>query len=144
MNKREIVQAFMDSIQQGKFEIAKSVLADDFVFSGLVPKSLNKDAWLKMSINLKSAFPDLDYHFKVIGTNGDTVRSSIQLSGTHKGLLNLIDVNLGTFPITDKAVTTKTAKTKVTIKDGKITLWDVEQIDGGDLAAIIKQLHIDV
>ena len=37
MNKRETVQAFVDSIQKGDFENAKSMLADDFQFSGPVP-----------------------------------------------------------------------------------------------------------
>jgi hypothetical protein len=37
MNKRETMQAFMDSIEQGEFENAKSMLADDFQFSGPVP-----------------------------------------------------------------------------------------------------------
>jgi len=34
MNKRETVQALMDSIQQGEFENVNSMLADDFQFSG--------------------------------------------------------------------------------------------------------------
>ncbi|MBK7450660.1 MAG: hypothetical protein IPJ47_15070 [Anaerolineales bacterium] len=61
----------MDPIQKGEFELAKSMLADDFQFSGSVPEPLNKDAWLEMSINLKSAFPNLNYHCKMIGTDGD-------------------------------------------------------------------------
>lgn len=142
MNKREIVQAFMDSIQQGKFELAKSMLTDDFHFSGLVPELIDKKTWLEMSANLKMAFPDLDYHFKVIGTNGDVVRSTTQLSGTHTGPLDLINVNMGLVPVTNKHISAKTAKTKVTVKEGKIKLWIVEPIDGSGLDAILHQLGV--
>ncbi len=50
MSKREIVQALMDSVQKGDFELAKSMLADDFQFSGPVPEPINKETWLEMSM----------------------------------------------------------------------------------------------
>lgn len=140
MNKREVVQAFMDSVQKGEFELAKSMLTDDFHFSGLGSETINKKTWLELSSNLKTAFPDLDYHFRVIGTNGDVVRSTTQLSGTHTGPLDLINVNMGLVPVTNKHISAKMAKTKVTVKEGKIKLWVVEPIDGSGLDAVLHQL----
>ncbi|HSM72677.1 MAG TPA: ester cyclase [Anaerolineales bacterium] len=140
MNKRETVQALMDSIQKGDFENAKSMLADDFQFSGPIPEPINAEAWLGMSASLKAAFPDLDYHFKVIGTQGDVVRSTSQLSGTHNGSFDLTNMNLGLIPATNKAVSTKSEKTKVTVKGNKITLWAVEPNDGAGLMEILKQI----
>ena len=81
MNKRETVQALMDSVQKGDFVSAKSMLADNFEFSGPVSKPINAEAWLGMSASLKAAFPDLNYHFKVMGADGDVVKSTTQLSG---------------------------------------------------------------
>ena len=140
MNKRETVQALMDAVQKGDFENAKPLLADDFQFSGPVPEPINKEAWLEMSASLKAAFPDLDYHFKVIGADGDVVRSTAQLSGTHSGPFDLTGMNLGMIPATKKTFSTKSEKTKVTVKDGKITLWAVEPNDGAGLMEILKQL----
>jgi len=140
MNKRETVQALMDAVQEGDFENVRSMLADDFQFSGPVPEPINKEAWLEMSASLKTAFPDLEYHFKVIGANGDVVRSTAQLSGTHSGLLDLTNMNLGMIPATNKAFSTKSEKTKVTVKDGKITLWAVEPNDEAGLMEILKQI----
>ena len=142
MKKRETVQVLMDSIQKGEFELAKSMLADDFQFSGSVPEPLNKDAWLEMSINLKSAFPNLNYHFKMIGTDGDVVRSTTQISGTQTGTLNLVNMNMGSTPATNKSVSAKTAKTRITIKKDKITLWAVEPTEGADLTDILSQLGV--
>lgn len=142
MNKRETVQALMDSVQKGDFELAKSMLADDFQFSGPVPEPINKETWLEMSINLKAAFPDLNYHFKMIGTDGDVVRSTTQWSGTHTGNLNLMNMNMGMTPATNKPVSAKMAKTRITVKKDKITLWEVEPTDGADLTAILGQLGV--
>ena len=134
----------MDSVQKGDFENVRSMLADDFQFSGPVPEPINKEAWLEMSASLKTAFPDLDYHFKVIGVEGDIVRSTSQLSGTHNGAFDLTSMNMGVIPATNKAFSTKSEKTKVTVKDNKITLWAVEPNDGAGLIEILKQLEVEV
>lgn len=142
MNKRETVQALMDSIQKGDFENAKTMLADDFQFSGPVPGPINQEAWLGMSASLKTAFPDLDYHFKVIGTQGDVVRTTSQLSGTHSGSLDLTGMHMGVIPATDKTFVATREKTRITVKENKITSWVVEPTQGAGLTAILSQLDV--
>ena len=110
MNKRETVQALMDAVQKGDLEIAESMLADEFQFSGPVPEPINKESWLGMSSSLQTAFPDLDYHFKVIGTEGDVVRTTSQLSGTHTGSLDLTNMQMGVIPPTNKTFVTTREK----------------------------------
>jgi predicted ester cyclase len=143
MNKREAVQALMDAVQKGDFESAKSMLTDDFQFSGPVPEPINKEAWLGMSASLKAAFPNLDYHFKVIGAEGDVVRSTTQLSGTHSGPFDLTGMHMGVIPATDKAFSAKLEKTKVTVKEDKISSWAVEPTEGAGLMAILGQLGVE-
>ena len=142
MNKREIVQSLMDSIQKGDFIHAKTMLADDFQFSGPVPTPINRDSWLGMSASLKTAFPNLDYHFNVIGAQGDIVKTTSQLSGTHTNSFDLTAMNMGVIPATDKDFSVKVEKTKVTVKDNKVTSWAVEQTDGAGLSAILDQLGV--
>jgi len=142
MNKREIVQALMDAVQKGEFETARSMLADDFQFSGPVPEPLNAEAWLGMSASLKAAFPDLNYHFKVIGADGDVVKSTSQLSGTHNGSFDLTNMSMGVIPATNKTFSAKVEKAKVTVKENKISAWAVEPNDGAGLMAILKQLDV--
>ncbi len=142
MNKRETVQALMDSVQKGDFENAKTMLADDFQFSGPVPEPINRDAWLGMSASLKKAFPDLNYHFNVIGADGDVVKTTSQLSGTHSGSFDLTNMKMGVIPATNKAFSARLEKTKVTVKDDKITSWAVEPTEGAGLKAILGQLGV--
>jgi hypothetical protein len=132
----------MDSIQKGDFENAKSMLAEDFQYSGPVPEAINAEAWLGMSVSMKTAFPDLNYHFRVIGADGDVVRSTSQLSGTHNGSFDLTGMNMGVIPATNKAFSAKLQKTKVTVKGTKVTAWVVEPNDGAGLKEILKQLEV--
>ena len=143
MNKRELVQSLMDSVQEGDFDNAKSMLADDFQFSGSVgPEPINVQAWLDMSTGLRMAFPDLDYHFKVIGAEGDVVRATMQLSGTHSGSFDLTTMDMGVIPATNKNFSVKPEKAKLTVKENKITSWEVEPTEGAGLKAIRGQLGI--
>jgi predicted ester cyclase len=144
LNKRETVQALVDSVQKGDFQTAKSMLADNFQFSGPVPEPIDQEAWLGMSSNLKTAFPDLNYHFKVIGAEGDVVRVISQLSGTHTGSLDLTNMNIGVIPATDKTFSAKHEKSKITVKENKITAWAVEPTEGAGLKAILDQLDVKV
>ncbi|MGZ9224107.1 MAG: ester cyclase [Anaerolineales bacterium] len=142
MNKREIVQALLDSVQKGDLANAKSMLADDFQFSGPIPQPINRDAWLGMSASLKTAFPDLNYHFNVIGAEGDVVKTTTQLSGTHRGSFDLTNMNMGVIPATHQTFSAKLEKTKITVKDNKITSWAVEPTQGAGLTAILDQLGV--
>src|SRR5689334_3830908 len=142
MNQRETVQKLFDSVQKGDFVNAKSLLADNFQFSGPVPQPINREAWLGMSASLKAAFPDLDYHFKVIGADDDVVKTTSQLSGTHTGSFDLTNMNMGVIPATKKAFSAKLEPTKITVKDSKITSWAVEPTEGAGLKAILGQLGI--
>ena len=144
VNKREIVQALMDSVQKGDFQNAITMLADDFQFSGPIPEPIDKETWLQMSASLKTAFPDLDYHFKVIGTQGDVVRTTSQLSGTHTGLFDLTSMNMGVIPPTGKTFVATREKTKITVKGDKITAWAVEPTQGAGAMEILKQLAVEI
>jgi len=144
MNKREIVQALMDAVQKGDLNTAESMLADEFQFSGSIPEPINKEAWLGMSSSLRTAFPDLDYHFKVIGTDGNVVRTTSQLSGTHTGPFDLTNIQMGVIPATNKTFAATREKTKITVKENKITAWVVEPTQGAGMMEILKQLDIEI
>ena len=142
MNQRETVQKLFDSVQKGDFVNAKTLLADNFQFSGPVPEPINREAWLGMSASLKAAFPDLDYHFKVVGADDDVVKTTSQLSGTHRGSFDLTNMKMGVIPPTNKTFSAKLEPTKITVKENKITSWAVEPTEGAGLKAILGQLGI--
>lgn len=112
MNNRETVQAHLEAVQRGELENAKAMLADNFRFSGPVPKALNARDWLGISASLNVARPDLDYHFRVTGGEGEVVSSTAQLSGTHTGDFGLTSMlDTGVIPATHQSFASKLQKT---------------------------------
>ena len=144
MNQREIVQALLDSVQRGDFEKAKSLLSNDYQFSGPVPEPINAEKWMEINKNLKKAFPNLDYHFHVDGVDGDVIKISAELKGTQSGVLDLSLLGLGVIPATNKSFATPREHGRVTIKNEKVSTWVVDRIEGGGLMGILTQLGIPV
>jgi predicted ester cyclase len=144
MDTKETVQSLIDAIQMGDFKRAKSLLSNDFKFSGPVPEPISADAWMGMSASLKAAFPDLDYQFKIEGVNGDTVNISADLRGTHKGDLDLTAMHMGVIPATGKSFKAAHEHGKATLRDGKITAWAMEPTEGAGLMAILGQLGVKI
>jgi len=97
-----------------------------------------------MSASLKTAFPDLNYHFKVIGANGDVVKSTAQMSGTHNSTFDLTGMHMGMIPAANKMFSASLEKTKVTVKGPKISSWAAEPNDGAGLTVILTQLDVDL
>lgn len=142
MDAKTTVQTLLDSVQNADFEAAKSLLSHDFQFSGIIPEPLNREAWLHMSKSLKKAFPNLDYRFHVEGADGEVVRISAKLKGTHTNDLDVSEMNMGVIPATQKAFINPYEHGKVTVRSGKITAWVVEPIAGGGLRGILGQLGV--
>lgn len=142
MDAKTTVQTLLDSVQNADFETAKALLSQDFKFSGPVPEPINREAWLRMSKNLKKAFPDLDYRFHVEGANGEIVRISAKVKGTHTHELDVSELNLGVIPATQKTFINPYEHSQMTVRGGKITAWAVEPIAGGGLRGILGQLGV--
>jgi hypothetical protein len=144
MDTKATVQSLMEAVQMGNFEKAKSYLSSDFKFSGPVPQPVSGKEWIDMSANLKDAFPNLDYHFMVESVNGDTAQVSAELSGTHKGTLDLTSMHMGTIPATNKSFTAAHEHGKAKVQNGKVISLTFEPIEGAGLMAILGQLGIEV
>ena len=144
MDTKATVQSLMDAIQTGDFEKAKSLLSSDFKFSGAVPEPISGEAWIGMSVNLKAAFPDLDYNFKIESVDGDTVNIAAELKGTHKRDLDLTSMNMGVIPATNKSFEAAHEHGKVMVRDGKVASLALEPTEGAGLMAILDQLGVKI
>ena len=144
MNKREIVQTLMNHIQKGDFINARTLLSDDFKFSGPIPNPINAEEWLGMSASLRTAFPDLNYNFNILSEEGDVVNTTSQLSGSHKGAFDLTSMDMGVIPATNKTFSVGLENAKVTVRDNKIISWAVEPTKGAGVMAILEQLGVEM
>jgi len=144
MNAIQTVQTLMDAIQKAEWEKAKSLLTADFQFSGPVPQPIDGEAWLEMSKTLKRAFPNLDYHFRVESAEGDIVKISAELKGTHSADLDLTAMQMGVIPATNRPFAAAREHGKATVKGDKVTAWANEPTPGAGLIAILEQLGVKV
>ncbi len=136
-------KALMYAIQNGDYEKAQTYLATEFKFSGSVPKPLKADAWLAMHKNLKKAFPNLEYHFRVESVqSGGVVKISSELKGTHKGDLDLTNIKLGVIPATNKSFAAGREHGKLIIQNNKVVSWVVEPNKGTGMLVILGQLGV--
>ena len=142
MDSKATVQALMDAVQKGDFQKAQSFLSGDFQFSGPVPEPISGPAWMGMSASLKAAFPDLNYQFKTEGADGDTVKISAELKGTHRGNLDLTAMGMGVIPPTNKTFAAAYEHGTAKVRDGKITSWAMERAEGAGVMAILGQLGV--
>ena len=137
------IKALMYAIQTGDYEKAKTYLAPDFKFSGSVPKPLKAEAWLAMHKNLKQAFPNLEYHFRVESIqSGGVVKISSELKGTHKGALDLTSLKMGVISATNKSFAAGREHGKLLTQNDKVVSWAVEPNKGTGMLVILGQLGI--
>lgn len=144
METKDTAQALMNAVQAGDFETAKALLSDDFQFSGPVPEPINADAWLGMSMSLRKAFPNLDYHFHIESIDGNVANISAELEGNHSGEFDLTAMNMGVIPATNKSFAAAHEHGKVTVKDNKVISISFEKTEGAGLMAILGQLGIEI
>jgi hypothetical protein len=140
MNPQETVRTLMDAVQAGDFRTARALLSSDFHFSGSVPEPLGAGPWIGLSANLKTAFPNLDYHFGVKGAAGGVVKISARLTGRHTGNLNLMALDMGMMAATGKAFSMAYEEGEVTVRDQQVTQWTVQPCEGAGLMTILSQL----
>ncbi len=144
MDAKETVQTLLEAVQSGDYVKAKSLLSDDFMFSGPVPEPINGEAWLGISASMRAAFPGLDYHFKVEGVDGNVVKISTQLSGTHSGDFDLTAMGMGVIPATGKSFSMPSELGDGEVREGKVVAYRIQPTEGAGLIAILTQLGISI
>jgi hypothetical protein len=132
----------MECIQQGDFEKARSLLSEDFQFSGSAPEPVGGEAWLAMSRSMKEAFPNLDYHFHLVNIYANTARISMQLRGTQTGTLDLTDRNMGKHRGSKRSFVSAREDGRVTVEGDRVTSWVVQPSKGAGMKTILGQLGI--
>ena len=91
---------------------------------------------------MKMAFAGLNYHFKVDSADGNVINTTSQMSGNNRGAFDLTGLRMGVISATNKNFSTATEKTRITVKNEKVSSWVVEPNEGAGLMAILGQLGV--
>jgi predicted ester cyclase len=144
MSTRDLAEAFIKAFEAGDFDTVASYLSDDFAFSGPTPQPVGKDEWIWMSKVLKAGFPDLRYNIRVIGVEGNVVRTVLQLTGTHTADLDLSFMGMGIIPATGGRVSNPEEKGETTVEGDKIVAMHVHSTPETGLAGMLAQLGVQL
>jgi predicted ester cyclase len=87
MGALDTITALNAAINAQQWDTAARLLTDDFVFSGATPQPQNKQAFLASQQAWFAGVPDWHVAIENPQVDGDVVRSTVHLSGTHSGTL---------------------------------------------------------
>ena len=141
MKKEEVLTQVISAVEGKSWETAERNLAEDFTFTGAVPRPLGKEEWIKVNQAIISGLPDLRYNLKQITQKGDDKLSAkVKLTGTH--VYEMPSIFQGQKPIksTGKKVELPEEEIEVTFKGDKISGLDVKPVSDGGVRGILTQL----
>lgn len=142
MEPKEVAQAFVDAFNAGDLDTVASYLSDDFQFSGPVPEPVGSAEWLGLSRIFQAAFPGINYNMRIVSVEGNVVKTTSQVSGTHTGDLDLSAMGMGVIPPTGKSFSNPEEPGEATVEGDKVTSIHVQSGEGSGVMGILAQLGI--
>ena len=144
MKASEVINEFLSAIEKNDFKKAESYTSNDFVVEGVGPTNLNRTEFLNVHRSLNTGLPDFSFNHKIVKETGDQVDLKVKLTGTHKRDMQAPIPGLGTIKATNKNVRMPEENITATIKNDKITKIRVQQVSGGGLPGLLKQIGVDL
>lgn len=142
MSATDTVKTFIAALEANDFGKAASYLSDDFVFSGVTPQPVGKNEFLGMQQSVQTAFPDWSFGLGDLSEAGDTVKMTLQISGTQTGQLDLTPVGLPPVPPSGKKISLPKDRAEVTVKGDKITAFHNMASPNGGVVGMLQQLGV--
>ena len=138
----EVVNQLLDAIEGGDMVLAKSYLTADFVFAGPTPMPLTGEEWLDLHSRLCLAFPNWAFSRSGFKVSEDTVNFTVEVKGTHLGVLDLPHAGVVKMLPTDKDIKLPVEQVSIRVCDNHVQSFVVKEEKGGGLAGILDQLGL--
>ena len=148
MNGADMVKDFMIALESQEYTKASDYLADDFTYTGLVPRPLNKRQFIALVKELRYGMPNLSFNFRDIHEveqlmGVQEVEGVIQMTGTQSNIMELVPLSLPPIPETNRSITLPEEHLTFTIENDKIRSIVVQPVTGGGIPGLLAQLGID-
>lgn len=142
MDARQVAESFAEAFNAGDLDTVASYLTDDFQLSGPTPEPVDGKQWIGLTKLMKAAFPDINYNLRVVGAEGNVVKTMTQVSGTHTGDLDLSAMGMGVIPATGKSFSNPEEPGEATIRGNKIASIHITPVEGAGLMGVLAQLGV--
>jgi hypothetical protein len=144
MKPSEIVGNFINAIESNDFKTAENLTSNDFVVEGVGPSKFTRTEFLNLHRALNNGLPDFSFNHKIVKESGDQVDIRIRLTGTHKRDMQPPIPGISTIKATNKQIKMPEENVHLTVKNNKITRLRLEQIPGGGIAGLLKQIGVEL
>lgn len=144
MNELELSKKLLSLIEAKDLASALKLLSDDFTFSGPVPEPINGPMWIGMLEKLSKAFPDWAYNVSDLKADKNIVHFNVQITGTHKGELDLSEMGLPKVPATGRKIRLPREEAELKIEGCKVKYFKTSPNPGSGVSGILKQLGVAV
>jgi hypothetical protein len=144
MNSIDLAKSGIAAIEAGNFDFIRDNCTDDMVFNAPGGMSLSRTDFINAQRALLKALPDYRFNASSYKQVGDRVTYTIQISGTHTGVL---DMHLPDVPVlqpTNKHIRLPQEPVTVIFRDGKINQVDLAEVPGGGLMGILSQIGVQI
>lgn len=143
MSLVETAVDFFEKIEQARWQEVADLLIEDFKYFGPFPEPVGRDTWLSVMASLRLAFPDWSFNLQNVREEGDTVRSTIRITGTHTEELDLSPIGLPSIPATSIHFELPDENARILFKANKILELHVNPDIHRELLKVLSSLQID-
>ena len=144
MKSSELVTTCMTAIESDDFKKAATLLSENFVLEGPVPKPAGKKEFLDLMRALTGAIPDWAFNMSRLKEDGNNVELDIAITGTHTRELNLSFMGMPVTPATHRAIRLPKEHLTVAVKSNKISSIRVRPVPGAGVEGILKQIGVEM
>ncbi len=144
MDPASILKAYFEAGERGDWTTFADSLSEDFVFTA-VPITQSKREIVSSTKALWAAFPDLKFNIRIQEVQGEVVKATYQITGTHSG--TLVPPVMGQFVTvapTGKKIMLPVAGVELTVRNGKIVRQANEPKAESSWPGILEQLGVKI
>lgn len=142
MSNIDVFKSGLAAFEAGDAKKVDSLLSDDMVFAGPVPQPIGKREFVGLQTALIAAMPNWKFNASDFKEEGDKVTAQAHVSGTQTATLNLPALGVQSFAATGKQVQLPYEGLAATIKNGKMTRFEVAHVEGGGVPGVLAQLGV--
>ena len=139
MSAIDNVRKGLEAWERGDSTTLAGLLTDDFTLSGPMPQPLNKEQFLALGRALHTAIPDWKFNASDFREEGDQVRVTVAITGTHTGVLAAIP-GVPAVPPTGKSIHLPTEHLTYTMRGELAAAQIVGSVPGGGVPGLYAQV----
>jgi SnoaL-like domain len=144
MGNAQTAQEYFGALDRTDFDAARSMMTDDFTFSGPGPEPIDGDGFLGLTRAISVGFPDWRFRASGFQEDGDVVHLTVEVGGTHTGTLSLPFLGIPDVPATGIAARNPVEPTDLTFRAGKIANLHADVGADGGVAGILGQIGVQL